>query len=112
VQEGLASALVFEEKVLDANLGEFPDEPVKMTLADIEAALEADNNKQRARFAYYNAYRMVTHLDEVFGRDKLEAMVTALADGENLEEATRSAYGISYDELTTRALEWPDPHEE
>jgi hypothetical protein len=105
----LASALVDEERVLEENLGEFPDEPVKMTPDAIRKVLEADDQKQRSRFAYYNAYRMVRHLDEEFGREKLQAMIKSMADGGSVDDAAREAYQMSYDDLVVRALEWPDP---
>jgi hypothetical protein len=66
----------------------------------------------RSRFAYYNAWRMVLHLDDEFGRDKMEAMVTALAGGASVDDAAQSTYQMSYDDLVARALSWPDPREE
>jgi hypothetical protein len=107
--EGMASRLANEETVLEDNLGEFPDEAVKMELGAIEAALDADDDKKRARIAYYNAYMMVKRLDQEFSRGALAAMITAIGDGSSLESAARSAFELPYDELVTRARGWTPP---
>jgi hypothetical protein len=108
----MASWLAAEDAILEDNLGEFPNDPVKMKPDDIEAALRADNVRKVARFAYYNAYMMVKRLDQEFGQDALAAMLRAIADGDRVDDAARSAFELPYDELLERAQDWTPPSKE
>lgn len=104
--EGTASFLAAEDAILEANLSEFPDEPVKMSPAEVEAALQTDVAKKTSRFAYYNSVMMVKRLEQEFGQDALMAMLASLADGASLDDAAQSAFQLSYAELVARADDW------
>jgi hypothetical protein len=109
--EGTASRLAGEETILQDNLTEFRGEPVKMSLEDIEAALEADSDRKQARLAYYNAYMMVKRLDHEFGLDAVAQMLVSLGDGQGLDDASRSAFKLPYEELVSTARAWTGPDE-
>lgn len=113
--EGLASWLTDERRILEDNLGEFPDEPARMTLADMEEALDADNDKMRARIGYYNAYKMVKRLGDEFGREAIATMIKAIGDGSDVEAAAQSAFQRSYQDVVAFASDWetatPEPKE-
>jgi hypothetical protein len=109
VRNGLASRLAEEGAILADNLSEFPDEEVKRPDGEIESALTDRDNKMLTRLAFYDAYRMVQRLDLEQGREKLAAMVVALGEGKNLDEASQSAYGMSYEELLAFARNWAPP---
>jgi hypothetical protein len=104
--EGFASTLSNEWTILEDNLTEFPGEAVHMTIGEVESALDADDDRKRARIAYYNAMRMVDRLIGERGQDKVVAMIRAIAEGARPEAAAVSVYGTSYDELVADAGRW------
>jgi hypothetical protein len=104
--EGMASFLAAEDAILESNLTEFPNEPIKMSVDEIEAALLTDIVKKTSRFAYYNSLMMVKRLEQEFGQDALTAMLRSIADGASLDDAAGSAFQLTYAELVTRAQDW------
>jgi hypothetical protein len=106
IEEGFPSELSGEWTLLQDNLTEFPNEPVKISIDEIEKSLQKDDDKMRSRIAYYNAYRMVHRLIKERGRAKLVAFALAVGDGKSTEDASQGVYGIPYTELIAQAQQW------
>lgn len=109
IVEGTAARLANEETILIDNLSEFPEDAVTMDFETMEETLEADNDRKAARFAYYNAYRMVKRIDHEFGLDAVAVMLKAIGEGSSLDSASKIAFELPYDELVARAREWSRP---
>lgn len=106
--EGVASYAVGEDRVLTANLGEFPEDPVVRTEQEIESALEMKRDKKAFRIALFNALKMVQTLIERHGEQKVVSMLGSIGEGRSRDDAAQSAFGVSYDTLLTSALEWQE----
>jgi hypothetical protein len=102
LEEGVASYLSGEGDILRAQIGEFPVETHPMTPARVDEVLIMEETKQDARIAYYHAYRMVENIVGDYGEDKLRALVLAMSDGLDLDEACRQTFKMSYDDLVER----------
>jgi hypothetical protein len=77
-----------------------------MTQEEIESALQADNDRKRARLAYYNALMMVKRLDHEYGADALARMLVAMGEGSGADGASLSVFELPYDELVANARAW------
>lgn len=52
-----------------------------------------------AMYVYLQGWSMVDYIDRTFGKDKRNAWFTRLGQGDTLDEASRAALSISFDEL-------------
>ena len=104
LRHGLASLLSDEDILLETQLGEFPDGDLKMNVDEIEGALDNIDNKKYYRIASYNAFRMVRKLVAGSEREKMLEALRLMGEGADLSKAFESAYGLSYEEVTSSAL--------
>jgi hypothetical protein len=99
LEEGIASYLAKEGKLLAGQILEFPEEARVMSPAQVEDILVKEETRQDSRIAYYHSFRMVKGIVDRYGEDKLKAMVLALADGQSLDEACQKAFNVSEKEM-------------
>jgi hypothetical protein len=104
LRNGLASLLSDEDWLLENQLSEFPGETIKMTLKEIEDALEDFASKKQYRIAAYNAFRMVRKLVAGSGRDRMVEAVRMMGEGRDLPQAFEAAWGKPYDAVVETAL--------
>ncbi len=107
VQEGLASFLSGEANILENQRQDFASlGPVPLKPDETEKALETESERRETRRASYNAYRMIEELVTGRGIAQVAAFVNAIPAAANLDEASRKAFGIGYDDLLTEACAW------
>jgi hypothetical protein len=99
VEEGIASYLSGEGRIVTDQLREFPPEVTSMTAARIEDVLVREESRQDSRIAYYHAYRMVKILADRFGKEKLKEMVLLLGQGHPMDHVCQETYGMTYPAL-------------
>jgi hypothetical protein len=99
LEEGVASYLAGEGKLLTGQIKEFPEESHAMSPARVDEVLIKEETKADSRIAYYQSFRMVRVLVDRYGEGKLKALVLALADGHNLDEACQKAFSMSEKEI-------------
>ena len=58
------------------------------------------------RLFYAHARNVVTYMIDELGRERMTALLRALNSGSEIDEAVRTAYGISLDELDQRWRSW------
>jgi hypothetical protein len=51
---------------------------------------------------YLQGWSMVDYIDRTFGKEKRNAWFTRLGHGDTLDQASRAALGIAFDELDTQ----------
>jgi hypothetical protein len=99
LEEGIASYLCGEGKLVTDQLKEFPVESHAMTPERVEEVLVREESRQDSRIAYYHAYRMVKSLIDRYGEDTLKEMILLLSKGHTMDDACRESYGMSYPAL-------------
>lgn len=107
MEEGLASELCGEGRLLSDQLREFPQSRTHFEVEWIEGKLGSEEQRKDTRVAYYHAWRMALRLINVFGVEKMVAMIDLLGTGYTLEDAAEEAYGMSYDALLAEAVRYP-----
>lgn len=84
-------------------------------LAPWESIADFENTPRQFRFhVYRQGHHMVMYVDEQFGLDRRNQWARAQARGQSLDQATRGAFGISFEELDRRWREalHPEPGSE
>jgi hypothetical protein len=104
LKNGLASLLSDEDWLLENQLHEFPGDPIKMTVEEIEGALRRHDSKKQYRIAVYNAFRMVRKLVAGSGRERMVEAVRLMGEGNDLPQAVEAAWGKPYEEVVETAL--------
>lgn len=103
LEEGLASVLADEGKLLANQLTEFSDKPAKMDFKAIESALKDEKDRPETRIAFYNAHRMVEKLITDHGRDKIVQAVFLMGEGDGVEQAFEKVYQRPYKDVIASA---------
>jgi hypothetical protein len=96
LEEGVASYLSDEGRLLSEQLDEFPEETHAMSPDRVEEVLTREEERQDTRIAYYHAHRTVVALIDRFGEDKLKEMILVLGQGYTRDEACQKVFGLSY----------------
>lgn len=99
LEEGTASHLCGEARLLADQLREFPAETHDMSPERVEEVLVREQSRGESRIAYYHAYRMVKFLIDRFGEDKLKELILQLGKGYSMDDACPETYGLSYPAL-------------
>jgi hypothetical protein len=103
--QGFASLLSDEEKFLEDQLREFSDD-VKMTLEEINLALENKNDRKAYRLALYDAYRMVRRLTAHHDRDKITDVIRLMGNVDSVADAFEKTFDRSYEEVVSDAMDF------
>ena len=106
IEEGLASYLSGEEKVLAAQLTEYPDANLEMPVEEIEKLLRTEKDRKLTRIAYYHAYRMVQTLIDKEGEFKLATLILRLGDGVNKDQAYSLVFNKPYADVLAEATDY------
>jgi len=106
IEYGFASVLANERKIVEEQMGEFPNDPIAIDLAKIESDLAAEKDKKATRIAGYNGFRMVERIVAEHGAKKVGDLIVAIGTGGNIDQSCQSVFGMSYDELVAAAMEW------
>ncbi len=107
VQEGVASYLAGEAPVLEDLRQDFGTlGPLAIPPKEMEKLLEKETDRQETRRAYYNAYRMVEELVQKHGAAGLAAFINAMPEMSDLDAASQTAFGETYDAMLAEACEW------
>lgn len=99
LEEGVASYLSNEGRLLTAQVREFPADSVWMSPQRVDDVLVKEETKRDARTAYYHAYTMVMGIIDSWGEDGLKSMVRAMAEGYDMDEACRKVFDMPYADL-------------
>jgi hypothetical protein len=103
--QGFSSQLSDEAKILEDQLSEFSDD-VKMTLEEINLALEKKNDRKAYRIALYDAYRMVRRLAAHYDRDKITDVIRLMGNGDSVAVAFEKTFDRSYEEVVSDAMDF------
>ncbi|UCH83676.1 MAG: hypothetical protein JSW50_14675 [Candidatus Latescibacterota bacterium] len=106
LEEGMASYLSGEEKILIDQAYEFKSGEISMSPSRVEQILEHEPARRESRLAYYHSYRMVVKLIETYGEDKLKQAILLMGEGHTTADAFAEAYGIDYDDLLKVASDY------
>ena len=106
LEEGLASHLSGEAKILVTQLTEFPDQKREMPIEQIEKLLAEEKDRKLTRIAYYHAYRMVETLVSKQGEFRLKNLVLRLGDDLDMKQACLLVFEKSYDEILAEATDY------
>jgi hypothetical protein len=90
---------------LEDQQSEFPDDD-KMTLEEINLALEEKNDREAYRVALYNAYRMVRRLIAHYDRDKIADVIRLMGNGDSVAVAFEKTFDRSYQEVISDAMDF------
>lgn len=106
IEEGMASYLSGEGKILLDQMYEFKRGDISMTPERIEDVLQGEPARRESRIAYYRAYRMVEKLNDTYGTDKVKDAVLLIGHGNTLDDSFRTAFGAGYDEVLKIASDY------
>ncbi|MFQ5511573.1 MAG: peptidase MA family metallohydrolase [Candidatus Krumholzibacteriia bacterium] len=106
LEEGYASYLSGEEKILESQMLEFPDGADAMEPGLLETILDSEDTKKETRIAYYRSYRMVKKLVDTYGEDSLKEAVNLLGQGHTVDDAFRGAFGNGYEDVLRVAADY------
>jgi hypothetical protein len=99
LEEGFASYLSGEGKILLDQMYEFEQDDISMTPERIEEVLQGEPARKESRIAYYRSYRMVEKLVDTYGQEKLRDVILAIGHGDTVSDAFEKTYGAGYDEI-------------
>ena len=102
--EGYASLLSGEGPVLRSQMGEFPDQKLKLDLKAIESALRKENDRMAYRIAAFNAFSMIERLLGQYGPEPLSSAVKMMKEGKGVEDAIEASYGKPYRDVVEDAM--------
>lgn len=105
-KEGLASVLSEEGDLLEKQLMEFTDHPIKMDMETIESALKKEVDRKQSRIAYYNTFRMVENMVDNYGIEKVVNAVTLMGEGDKVKSAFEKSFQEPYDDVIKKAMEF------
>ena len=106
LEEGMASYLSGEGKILLDQMYEFKNDDIEMTLERIEEVLQGEPARKESRIAYYRSYRMVKKLIDTYGVEKLRDVILAIGYGQTVGDAFESTYGVGMDDIMKVATEY------
>ena len=106
LEEGVASYLSGEEKLLLDQMYEFRQGDVSMSPARIEEVLQGEEDRRDSRIAYYRCYRMVEQLIDKFGEEKVKQAVLLIGRGNTLEQACTKTFNKDYAALLQEASDY------
>ena len=108
VQEGFASYLAGEAPVLEELRQDFGSD--EMSMRAVESALEKETDRQTTRRAYYNAYRTIETIAKAHGEQALGRFVMALGEKDDVEAASKEAFGQPFDDVVDAGRAWAASH--
>ncbi len=103
LEEGLASYLSGEKRVLREQLKEFALRDTGMTAKEVEEILKGEEQRESSRIAYYHAYMMVEKLILLHTEAKLKEVILLMEKGEKREEAFSITFEKPYGEVLAEA---------
>jgi hypothetical protein len=105
LNEGLA---MYAEGELDWNSKTQLDEAIKndqlFSVRTLSGGFSEDSGK--AYLSYSQSYSLVKFLIETYGRDRMNSLLTALRDGNTIDEALTQVYGFDVDGLENDWRDW------
>ncbi len=107
VQEGFASYLAREAAVLEDLRQDFGGD--EMSMGAVESALREETDRQATRRAYYNAYRTVEVIVKAHGDEAMGRFVIALGAKDDVDAASKEAFGQSLDDVIDAGRAWTAP---
>lgn len=106
LEEGMASYLSGEGKLLLDQMYEFKEDDTSMTPQRIEDVLQGEAARKESRIAYYHSYRMVGKLVDTYGEEKLKRAILAVGRGNTVNDAFKTVLGVDYDEALKIASDY------
>ena len=108
IEQGFASVLSDESRVLQSQLTEFPNDPVLMSIDDAEEAIRRDEGKRERRMGIYNGYMTTRAIVDAHGAAPVAALIRSLGDGRSIDEASRAHLGEPWNDVVANAMKWQE----
>jgi hypothetical protein len=106
VQEGFASYLSGEAAILEDQRKDYAELPLVIPTKEMESALKKETDRKTTRRAYYNAYRLAEEIARTRGEDAMARFIVALAEDDDVDQASREAFGTDFDDVVEAAGAW------
>jgi len=106
LEEGVASHLSDEGKILLDEMYEFGQGDVSMSPERIEEILQGEEDRRDSRIAYYRSHRMVEQLIDKYGEEKVKQAVLLIGRGNTLEQACTKTFNKGYADMLQEASDY------